>query len=71
MPSTIVENKTGITENVYDTDSGQVREDGTNQVYDYFEPGANVEIVKGDSVTFVKVTTPSGRIIVRDIKRPL
>ncbi len=69
MPGSIIEQKTGIVETIYDQDSGQIREDGTGTKYDYFEPGANVEIVRGDAVTFIKITTPSGQVIIKNIKR--
>ncbi|GIV27035.1 MAG: hypothetical protein KatS3mg027_0849 [Bacteroidia bacterium] len=69
MPTT-VEEKTGKIENFYDNDSGVIREDGTGELLDFYHPGASVEFVKGDSVIYLKVKTPSGNIIVRGIRKP-
>ncbi len=70
MPATI-EGKTGRIENFYDNASGVIREEGTNDLLDFYHPGASVEFVRGDSVIFLKVTTPSGNTIVRNIRRPI
>lgn len=69
MPGSIIEQKTGVIETIYDQDSGQLRENGSGVLYDYFEQGANVEIVRGDAVTFIKVTTPSGKVIIKGIQK--
>lgn len=70
MPTTI-EEKTGRIENFYDNDSGVIREEGTNDFFDFYHPGASVEFVRGDSVIFLKVTTPSGHTIVKSIRKPI
>lgn len=59
----------GSIDNLYDTDTGAVTEDGTTSKYDFFHPGAQVEFVKGDLVNYLKITTPTGKVIVNDIKK--
>ncbi len=61
--------KNGIIADLYDSDTGRIQESDTGAFYDFHHPGAIVEFVVGDSVTFLKVVTPSGHVIVRQIKR--
>jgi len=70
MPSQ-QEQKTGTIDSFYDEDSGVIKESTTNVKYDFFQPGARVEFVQNDSISFLKITTPSGKIIIRDIGKPM
>ena len=67
MPAT-QEQKTGIIDVFYDGDTGSVKEDGTNLQREFYHPGAQVEFKVGDSVTYLIIVTPNGRVIVKDIK---
>ena len=65
----IQEQKSGSIDVFYDADSGVIKESNTNAPLDFFHPGAQVTFFQGDLVNFVKVTTPSGKIIVREITK--
>jgi hypothetical protein len=64
------EEKTGVVETLYDADTGIIRESGSNAPRDFYQPGADIQFVVGDSVTFVNIILPNGRIITKDIKKP-
>jgi hypothetical protein len=68
MPGSITEEKTGKVKSYYDSDSGIITEDGTGTNIDFYQEGAQVIIAVGGDVIFLKVTTPSGKIIIRDIR---
>lgn len=68
MAGSIQENKTGKIASYYDADSGLITEDGSGSNLDFYHPGAQVEHPVGGGVVFLKVTTPSGKVIVRDLK---
>lgn len=71
MGSTI-ENKTGKIVSYYDGDSGVISEDNSGTKFDFYQEGAQVELPNpGDGVIYLKVTTPTGKIIVRDLKSKL
>ncbi len=59
----------GVMDSIYDADTGAVTENGTPNKYDFYHPGAQIEFKKGDEVIYLKVTTPTGRVIVNDIKK--
>lgn len=63
----IQEQKTGNIDLFYDADSGVIKETNTGTPLDFFHPGAQVTFFQGDLVNFLKITTPSGKIIVREI----
>jgi hypothetical protein len=69
MPSQ-QEQKTGMIDSFYDDDSGQIKEAGSNSLYDFFNPGARLEFLAKENITFLKITTPSGKVIIRDIGKP-
>lgn len=64
----IREDKSGTLADIYDNDSGRVTEAGTNNKWEFFQEGANVDRRIGDGFIYVKVTTPTGRVIITDIK---
>jgi hypothetical protein len=64
------EQKNGVVETFYDSDTGVIRESGSNQPRDFYHPGASQSFVIGDSVTYVNIILPNGRIITKDIKKP-
>ena len=66
--SVLKENKSGEISEFYDDDTGVIAEDGGSDV-DFHHPGAKIEFIVGDLVNFMKITTPRGKVIVRDIKK--
>lgn len=62
------EEKTGVLDLFYDGDTGSIKEDGSNTPRDFYHPGAQTEFVIGDSVSYMILTLPNGRVIVKDIK---
>jgi hypothetical protein len=67
--SVIRETKTGSIETFYDADSGRVKDDGSGEPNDFYHPGARLVFVPGDAVTYLKVTLPTGGVIINDIKK--
>ncbi len=67
--SVVKENKTGRVETFFDTDSGKIMEDGSGDSNEFFQPGASVSFVVGDAVSYLKVTLPTGGVIIKDIKK--
>jgi hypothetical protein len=65
------ENKTGTISTFYDDDSGRVREDGSGDDREFFQPGAKREFVVGDAVNYLRITLPTGGVVVAEIKKPL
>jgi hypothetical protein len=68
MPGSITEEKTGKLKSFYDSDSGTITEDGTGANFDFYQEGLSVIVNVGGDIIFIKVTTPSGKIIIRDIR---
>jgi hypothetical protein len=64
------EQATGTISNFFDTDTGIISETGSGSELDFFQPGAQVQFLRGELVSFLKVSLPNGRVIVRDIKKP-
>lgn len=59
----------GAIDTFYDGDTGAVSQDGMGPpLFDFFHPGAQVEFPLGGKVNFVKITTPTGRVIINEIK---
>lgn len=69
MPAT-QEQKTGIIDVFYDADTGAIKEDGDGLLREFYHPGAQVDFKVGERVTYIIVITPSGKVIVKDIKKP-
>ena len=67
MAGSTIENKTGTIASYYDADSGVVTETGGGN-FDFYQEGAQVEHPVGKGVVYVKVTTPTGKVIVKDLK---
>lgn len=59
----------GELDSFYDEDTGAVTQDGVPTKYDFYHPGANVEFISKDRINYLKVTTPTGRVIINDIKK--
>jgi hypothetical protein len=72
MPGATVsqEEKSGIVANFYATDTGMITEDGTGTSRDFYQDGASVIFVVGDSVRYTLITLPSGKTIVAGIRKP-
>lgn len=68
MPAT-KEEKTGVITNYYDNDSGKIKEDGSGEDLEFFHPGAKLEFGDNPGVGYLKVTTPSGQIIINGLKK--
>jgi len=65
------EQKTGVIESYFDSDTGTIRESGSGAPRDFYHPGARAEFVEGDAVTYLLVTLPNGRPpIINDIRKP-
>ena len=65
----IVEEKDGTVESFYDGDSGRVIDDSTSTKYEFYQQGAQLEFAVSERVVLTKVTTPSGHVIIRSIKK--
>lgn len=64
------EQKTGVIDFMMDNDSGGIRENVSNDQRDFYQHGASVEFVVGDSVSYRLITPPNGRPpIVVDVKK--
>lgn len=61
------EEKTGIIELYYDIDAGSIKEDGSGASRDFYHPGAQVEFIIGDAVSYRLITLPNGKTITKDI----
>jgi hypothetical protein len=48
---------------------GRLIEEGTGIVRDFIQPGAQIEFLLGDSVTYLLITLPNGRTITKDIRK--
>lgn len=59
----------GELDSFYDEDTGAVTQTGLAPKFDFYHQGANVEFVLKDKINYLKVTTPSGRVIINDIKK--
>lgn len=64
----IREDKSGTLADIYDSDSGRLTEAGTANKWEFFQPGATVDRKIGDGFVYVKVTTPTGKVIITEIK---
>ena len=51
------------------TTGGRLIEEGTGIVRDFIHPGAQIEFLLGDSVTYLLITLPNGRTITKDIRK--
>jgi hypothetical protein len=67
--SVIQEEKTGVIELYFDMDAGSIKEDVSGASRDFYHPGAQVEYVIGDAVSYRLITLPNGRTITKDIMR--
>lgn len=67
MAGSIIENKTGTIASYYDADSGSITETG-NGNFDFYQEFAQVEHPVGKEVLFIKVTTPTGKVIIKEIR---
>ncbi|MES2566745.1 MAG: hypothetical protein V4565_07760 [Bacteroidota bacterium] len=67
--SVIQEEKTGVVELYYDMDAGSIKEDGSGTSRDFYQPGAKVEYVVGDSVSYMLISLPNGRTITKDVRK--
>jgi hypothetical protein len=64
------EQKTGVIDAIYDSDTGGIRENGSGDQRDFYQQGASVEFVVGDAVSYRLITLPNGRPpIVVDVKK--
>jgi hypothetical protein len=64
------EQKTGVIDAIYTNDSGGIRENETSDQRDFYQRGASVEFVVGDSVSYRLITLPNGKPpIVVDVKK--
>jgi hypothetical protein len=70
MAGSIIENKSGRIASYYDADSGVITEDGSGANLDFYQEGAQVVHPVPGPVVFLKVITPSGKVIIKDIKKP-
>jgi hypothetical protein len=72
MPGATVsqEEKSGVIQSYYAEDTGIIREDGTGSSRDFYQQGASVMFVVGESVRYTLITLPTGRTIVAGIRRP-
>ena len=65
--SVVETERTGILTDFYDLDAGVITEDGTGKDFDFAKPGAQVEFKAGEGVIFITITTPKGKIIVKNV----
>lgn len=68
MPVT-QEEKTGVIELFYDAETGSIKEDGNNTPREFYQHGAQVDFKVGDSVIYINIYLPNGRIITKDIRK--
>lgn len=67
MPVT-QEEKTGVIELFYDAETGSIKEDGDGLPREFYQRGAQVDFKIGDSVIYINIFLPNGRIITKDIR---
>lgn len=67
--SVIQEEKTGVVELFYDTETGSIKEDVSNTPREFYQQGAQVDFKVGDSVIYINIYLPNGRIITKDIRK--
>ena len=64
------EQKTGVIDTFYDEDTGAIKENGDGILREFYHKGAKAQFVIGETVTYLIVITPNGKVIVKDIKKP-
>lgn len=57
----------GSVTNIYDADTGTVRENGGASDIPFEQRGAQIEFKVGDTVTFLRIGLPNGNVIVKDV----
>jgi hypothetical protein len=62
--------KTGVIQQFYDSDTGVILENVSGATRDFYHPGAQVQFVQGDSVVYILISLPNGRTIVKDVAKP-
>lgn len=57
----------GEVSEIYDADSGAVKADGDPTEYPFEQRGAQLEFVVREKVTFLKISLPNGKVIVKEV----
>jgi hypothetical protein len=64
------EQKTGVIDAIYSTDTGGIKENSSNDQRDFYQEGASVDFIVGDSVSYRLITLPNGKPpIIADVKK--
>ncbi|MGZ3898999.1 MAG: hypothetical protein ACXVNR_12075 [Bacteroidia bacterium] len=72
MPAAQVsqEEKSGVIAAYYAEDTGVITEDGSGISRDFYQQGATVMFLVGDSVRYTLITLPTGKTIIAGIRKP-
>lgn len=55
------EQKTGVIQSFFDSETGSLKEDGNGIVRDFYHPGAQANFTIGEGVNYVLITFPNGK----------
>ncbi len=65
------EERTGTITAFYDGDTGSIKDSVENIDYDFAHPGAEVDFIIGRSYYYLRIATPKGKIIIKELGRPV
>ena len=63
--------KSGTITQIYDADTGALREDGLSDDDGFTLRGAQLEFKVGDNVTFLVIGLPNGRRLVKEVGKKM
>lgn len=66
----VVEQRTGTITAFYDADTGSIKDSVEQKDYDFNQHGAQVDFIQGKEYTYLRIITPQGRVIVKEIQKP-
>ncbi len=61
--------RTGVIQEFYDLDTGTVVQTSNGKEFDFYNVNVQLSFKVGEEVTFITITTPSGRKIVKAIMK--
>lgn len=65
------EQKTGVIQSFFDSETGSLLENGSGQLRDFYHPGAQVQFQIGETVSYILITFPNEKPpVVTQIKKP-
>lgn len=66
----VEEQSTAVLVEMYDQNHGKIRDIYTGEEMEFAHNGAQVDFIPGKEYTYVRIITPQGRVIVKQINKP-